>query len=220
MSDMRHIKSEIVGDSGREAIFIQRIPQVCGLSNHHKALVFFILTIVTLVLTFLWLPTQNLLENLEKNQQKIAESHSPSNPISAEVNQLKSQLVGLISGSIESKLQVLEESINKGQISITGMNAIQGLKADIQRLNTYAEPIEIKTSTTQQGVIIDRTTTSKVKIKQIGPLLEEISQLKNLVYFTLVSCGLLFAAMGGVWLRGRLRLETSKISLKKLNLRQ
>ena len=219
MSDMRHIKSEIVGE-GREAIFVQRIPQVRGLFIHNKALVFFVLTMITLVLTFLWLPTQNLLENLEKNQQKIVASHNPINPVSAQVNHLKSQLVGLISGSIKSKLQVLEESINKGQISVTGMNAIQGLKADIQRLNTYAEPIVIKTPTTQKGVVIDRTTASKVKTEQITPLLEEISQLKNLVYLTLVSCGLLFAAMGGIWLRDRSRLEASNLTLKKLNLHQ
>jgi hypothetical protein len=44
---------------------------------------------------------------------------------------LKSQLVGLVSGSIESKLNILEKSLHNGTISETGLGTIRALHDDL-----------------------------------------------------------------------------------------
>jgi len=62
------------------------------------------------------------------------------NPVlSAEVNNLKGQFVGLVSGSIESKLRTLEESVRLGTVS-TALGTIEDLKNDVRVLRTYSEP--------------------------------------------------------------------------------
>jgi hypothetical protein len=62
--------------------------------------------------------------------------------ISAEVDALKSQLVGLVSGSIESKLNTLEEGLKAGTITEIGLDTIEALKDDLVVLKTYSNWIQ------------------------------------------------------------------------------
>ncbi len=108
--------------------------------------------------------------------------------ISSEVNALKGQLVGLVSGSIESKLNALEESIRVGTVS-SSIGTIEDLKNDLKVLRAYSEPAK-------KG----KTVISNEQ------LMQEMSQLKRLIYLTLASCGLMLAAVAGIWIKNRNRL--------------
>jgi hypothetical protein len=101
---------------------------------------------------------------------------------------LKGQFVGLVSGSIESKLRSLEESIRQGSVS-SSLGTIEDLKNDVKVLRTYSEPAKKE----------------KVTIAN-EQLMQEMSELKHLVYLTLASCGLMLAAVGGIWFKNRYRL--------------
>ena len=103
-------------------------------------------------------------------------------------------MFGLLSGSIESKLKVLEEQLKKGKTS-DSLTAIQDLRNDVRILKTYSEP--------------------KPKSQVFAEnqrLVEEMSRLKNLVYLTFASCGLMLAGLAGVWLKNRHRLQHQPIA--------
>jgi len=98
-------------------------------------------------------------------------------------------LVGLVSGSIESKLRTLEESIRMGSISAS-LGTIEDLKNDVKVLRSYSHPPQLKAE-------------NQVNKK----LIQEVTHLKNLIYLTFSSCGLMIAAIAGFWLRNRFRLN-------------
>lgn len=185
-------------------------------NNEHTLKVYRILffSVIALMLVvmlfgfFIW-PKHNILTQFEK-QQVIAEIQNQQiNPaLSEEIKVLKSQLIGLISGSIESKLRILEVSIQSGTLATTGKGAIQDLKNDIIVLKTYSE--------TGAGRLIANNTEASVT-KLDKQLMNEISQLKNLLYVTIASCGLMVAAIGGIWYQSRYRLSHDRAEKKQLN---
>ncbi len=149
-----------------------------------------LMAIIVVMGTFL-IPQQASFD-LVRAQKTVELYDRQMNPVlSAEVDALKSQLVGLVSGSIESKLKVLEESLRAGSIGLTGMDTIHSLQNDLQVLKTYSD--------TGAGRLI-ATKTPEVSANRID-LVEEVNRLNGLVSFLITSCGLMFAAIAGVWVR-------------------
>lgn len=188
MSDMYEKKSEIV--------VLQRIPSHQGLMKVNRwlmAMVFFLMTVIVIA-GFFFFPANDV-TRYKKSEVTIAEM----NPVlSAEVNTLKGQFVGLVSGSIESKLRTLEESVRLGTVS-TALGTIEDLKNDVKVLRSYSEPAK------QEKVVIDN--------KQ---LMQEMSELKRLIYVTLASCGLMLAAVVGIWFKNRYRLPYKEAIIRYL----
>jgi hypothetical protein len=188
MSELHEMKSEVV--------VLQRIPSHQGLMKVNRwlmAMVFFLMTVIVIV-GFFFFPTNDV-TRFKKSEAAIAEM----NPVlSAEVNTLKGQFVGLVSGSIESKLRSLEESIRQGSVS-NSLGTIEDLKNDVKVLRTYSEPAKKE----------------KVTIAN-EQLMQEMSELKHLVYLTLASCGLMLAAVGGIWFKNCCRLPYKEAIIRYL----
>lgn len=189
MSDMHEKKSEIV--------VLQRIPSHQGLMKVNRwltAMVFFLMTIIVIA-GFFFFPANDV-TRYKKSEVNVAEM----NPVlSAEVNTLKGQFVGLVSGSIESKLRSLEESIRLGTVS-TALGTIEDLKNDVKVLRSYSEPAK------KEKVAIDNE-----------QLMREMSELKHLIYVTLASCGLMLAAVAGIWFKNRYRLPYKEAIIRYLS---
>lgn len=193
---MRKIKSGFSGaKEPHDIVVLQNIPHHQGLikANRFLLLVASTLMIIVFVLGFFLLPAGNMLDDFTvKHEVVVPAGYTVQNPvISAEINALKGQLVGLISGSIESKLRTLEENIRMGKVS-SSLGTIQDLKNDVKVLQSYSVPEKAP----DQGQVSEA-------------VIKEISQLKNLIYLTLTSCGLMIAAIGGVWVRNRYLLSDS-----------
>ena len=125
-------------------------------------------------------------------------SKVPMNPVvSAEIQALKSQLVGLVSGSIESKLNFLSEGLRTGTMTTVSLESLQAIQEDVEVLKTYSE--------SGAGRLIAAKYLPQTDTQAVD-LAAEVSQLKSLVYFLISSCGLMFAVIGGVWVRQRLAL--------------
>lgn len=196
MSDMREINSEIVdAQGGGRSVILQTIPPHQGLMKINKLLltVVFFLMAVVLILGFLLFPSHDVVPNYRKATSSEAYAAEMSSVLSAEVNMLKGQLIGLVSGSIESKLRILEESIRLGAVS-SSLGTIEDLKNDVKVLRSYSGPAQ------KEQVAIDSE-----------QLMLEMSQLKNLIYLTLASCGLMLAAVAGIWVKNRNRLPYKDI---------
>ena len=178
MSELHERKSEIV--------VLQRIPSHQGLMKVNRwlmAMVFFLMTVIFIAGFFIF--PANVVTSYKNSAVNAAEM----NPVlSAEVNSLKGQFVGLVSGSIESKLRALEESVRVGTVS-EALGTIEDLKNDVKVLRTYSEPQKND----------DASLTNQ-------QLMQEMSELKRLIYATLASCGLMFAAIAGIWLKNRYHL--------------
>ncbi|MDD5320309.1 MAG: hypothetical protein PHD43_06790 [Methylococcales bacterium] len=178
MSDMHKTKSEIV--------VLQTIPSHQGLMKVNRwltAVVIFLMTVIVIAGFFMF--PANEVTDYKKSEVYVAEM----NPVlSAEVNSLKGQFVGLVSGSIESKLRTLEESVRLGTVS-TALGTIEDLKNDVKVLRSYSEPAK------KEKVVIANE-----------QLMQEMSELKRLIYVTLASCGLMLAAVAGIWFKNHYRL--------------
>ena len=188
MSELHETKSEIV--------VLQRIPSHQGLMKVNRwlmAMVFFLMTVIVIA-GFFMLPANDL-TRYKKPEVTVVEM----NPVlSAEVNTLKGQFVGLVSGSIESKLRSLEESVRLGTVS-SALGTIEDLKNDVKVLRSYSEPAK------KEKVVIANE-----------QLMQEMSELKRLIYVTLASCGLMLAAITGIWFKNRYRLPYKEAIIRYL----
>jgi hypothetical protein len=191
MSDMHETKSEIV--------VLQGIHSHHGLIKVNRwlmAMVFFLMTVIV-VAGFFMLPANDV-TRYKKAEVTVVEM----NPVlSVEVNNLKGQFVGLVSGSIESKLRSLEESIRQGTAS-TALGTIEDLKNDVKVLRSYSEPAK------EEKVALSNE-----------QIMQEMSELKRLIYVTLASCGLMLAAIAGIWFKNRYRLPYKEAIIRHLGKR-
>jgi hypothetical protein len=155
------------------------------------------LMVVVMIAGFLLIPTESVINR--KNSTSIETYATEMNPVvSAEVNELKGKLVGLVSGSIENKLNALEESLRVGSVS-SSIGTIEDLKSDLKVLRSYSESAQ----------------KSKVVVSN-EQLMLEMSHLKRLIYTSLASCGLMLAALAGIWIKNRNRLPYKEIKTSYL----
>jgi hypothetical protein len=191
MSDSDKIYSEIVEVRGG----LQRIAVNQGLMKINRFLltIVFSLMAVIVILGFSLLPSHVFVNDYKKVTASDAYAVEMNPVLSQEVNALKGQLVGLVSGSIESKLRTLEENVRLGVVA-NSLGTIEDLKNDVKVLRTYSEPAKKDPS-----VIANEH------------LMHEVTQLKTLIYLTLGSCGLMLAAMAGIWLKNSNLLPHKKV---------
>lgn len=200
MSDIREKQAHLVEARG----MLQTMPSHYGLIKVNRILLAIVLSLMFLVLVlgFLLVPDHDLaLRNKSVSDNGYLREMNPV--LSADVNALKAQMIGLVSGSIESKLRMLEESVRMGTAA-NSLGTIQDLKNDIKVLRSYSQPAE--------------KTDDKERIAN-EQVLREISQLKHLIYVSLASCGLMLAAVAGIWLKNSNRLPYVKVITHYLNKR-
>jgi len=187
MSDIDKINTVVEVLPGNSSMVLQKIHSHHALIKVNRLLLAVICSLMVVVLVggILLIPTDNFLIRY-KNATANETYASEMNPVfSAEVNALKGQLVGLVSGSIESKLNALEESIRIGSVA-SSIGTIEDLKNDLKVLRAYSEPAK------KGDAVISNE-----------QLMQEMSQLKRLIYLTIASCGLMLAAVAGIWIKNR-----------------
>lgn len=163
-------------------------------ANRFLAMLVFALMVAVFVMGAVLMPRQNAIDDIQAKRAATAVYALQNPAISAEINALKGQLFGLVSGSIESKLRSLEENIKRGSIS-DSLNTIQDLKSDVRVLSAYSNAPPVKAE-------------NNTAVNQ--QLIKELTDLKDLVYLTFISCGLMIAGVACVWLRRHYRLTHQK----------
>jgi hypothetical protein len=127
------------GDRNAEShqiVVLQKIPHHHGLVKANRLLVLLASTLMVavFVMGFFLIPGVNFPEGKMNPDSVFVSSRTLQNPaLSDEINVLKGQLVGLVSGSIESKLRILEDSIRTGSVNAS-LGTIQDLKNDVEVL--------------------------------------------------------------------------------------
>jgi hypothetical protein len=183
---MREKRTEIVKVQG----VVRTIPSHQQLMKVNQMLMgaVIFLMLVLFIVGLVIIPDADVTENYAKINATRVAAQGMNPVVSAEVNKLKGQLIGMVSGSIESKLRSLEESIKLGTVNHS-LGTIEDLKNDIKVLRTYSEtPKKDQASMSNQE------------------LAKEVTHLKGLIYMSLVSCGLMFVGAAGIWVKYRKRL--------------
>jgi len=155
--------------------------------NRYLISAVFILMTLVFVLGFFVFPDNNDIAKTLKNKQQLAVTMKNSPVISAEIDSLKGELVGLVTGSIEAKLKSLEEGIKLGSV-LGSLQTLQDVRNDLKILHKYSDPLEQKQQQIAQANIV---------------LIKEVSHLKKLIYLTLGSCSLMFTALLLILARNR-----------------
>ncbi|GAW85732.1 conserved hypothetical protein [Bathymodiolus platifrons methanotrophic gill symbiont] len=209
MSDLR--KNNENNKSVRNLTVLNSATQLSVLKMNRLVLAMLVgLMAMVIFMGILLMPADDLALQPAQAVKAVDLSQVQMNPVlSAEVDALKSQLVALVSGSIESKLNILEESLRSGTISETGLDTIQALQEDLVVLKTY--------SATGAGRLIAQKYLPQPKNIETIALAEQVSQLKGLVHFLITSCGLMIAVIGGVWVRRRYALEDNSSEQQKIS---
>ncbi len=145
----------------------------------------FFLMVVVFILGWIFVPSPDIVTDYNKIYAVNIAAQGMNPVVSKEVNNLKGQLIGIVSGSIEGKLSALEESIKSGTLK-NSLGTIEDLKNDIRILRSYSQtPNKEDVAVTNQDLAL------------------EVTHLKGLIYMSLVSCGLMFAAAASVWVKIR-----------------
>ena len=209
MSDLRKNNKNI--KSVRNLTVLDSATQLSVLKMNRLVLAMLVgLMAIVILMGMLLMPSENFIKQPTIAVKSAELYEVQMNPVlSAEVDALKSQLVGLVSGSIESKLKILEESLRSGTIAVTGLETIRALQDDLVVLKTYSE--------TGAGRLIVQKYLQPEKSVETIVLAEQVSQLKGLVHFLITSCGLMVAVIGGVWVRRHYALEHSSSKQKKIS---
>ncbi|MBK8814139.1 MAG: hypothetical protein IPN42_00850 [Methylococcaceae bacterium] len=188
---MQEKRTEIVKFQG----IVKTIPSHQQLMRVNKMLMgaVFFLMVVVFILGLVFVPNPDIVTDYNKIYAVNLAAQGMNPVVSKEVNNLKGQLIGIVSGSIEGKLITLEESIKSGSLK-NSVGTIEDLKNDIRVLRSYT-----------QAPAKDDTVVSNQE------LVQEVTQLKGLIYMSLVSCGLMFAATASVWIKIRKYLPYQEI---------
>lgn len=118
--------------------------------------------------------------------------------IDSQVAQLKSQLIALISGSINNKLQILEAGIQDGNAGRGELLVIQALRNDFDLLQSYAP---------EASSVHDARGDRKSQQYLDSLILREISYLKSVFFFGIAFCGITVFFTGALWLRAMYRFR-------------
>lgn len=206
MSNMRDINPKIHKPGGQQSVVL-----LAGslLTVNRIVFCFFAcLMALVVILGFLLFPANSLLNDLEARQRAAEADRIAQSPaLSMEVSALKGQLVGFVSGAIESKLHNLEENIRSDNVSAVDLGTIQEIKNDLKFLRGYSD-----SSAAEQSPQKSSAATRTVMLSN-DQLLNEFLQLKYLIYISIASCSLMIAVTGGVWLHNRYSIEHQKVRL-------
>lgn len=119
--------------------------------------------------------------------------------LNQEAEVLQKRVVDLVSGSIEAKLQGIEKSIQQGQVTASDLQALDELRQELRILANYstnsqalaADPMLIRGGIPGYAAADNRVTNVDV---------DELSFVKGLYYFGIVSMGIVSLLAGGYWL--------------------
>lgn len=156
-----------------------------------------------IVLLLLVMPAKRILDRYEARLTDSPASTSKLDGYSAETEKLQKKVLDLVTTSIETRLRGIEADILANQITPAKLQALEELRQELRILAAYTRE---NASDPDAMVIRGGVPLSNARAlseEQKREMREEIAQLKNLFYVSLVSCGAMALLAGGYWLQTR-----------------
>lgn len=155
------------------------------------------------VLLLLVMPAKRILDRYEERLTAAPASTSKLDGYSAETEKLQKKVLDLVTASIETRLQSIETDILANQVTPAKLQALEELKQELKILAVYT-----KQNASDPDAMVIRggvplSSARSLSEEQKREMREEIAQLKNLFYVSLISCGAMVFLAGGYWLQTR-----------------
>ncbi len=174
--------------------------------SSQKILAWGLILLVLLVVYYLTIAVFGSLNGIVSNNSR-SKNWSNRPEVYQKVEMLKGKMDTLVTGSMENKINRLENNLSSGVIRKSDLETIQELKTDLQILKTYSEQNSISSLAMTGGKHNSRSLSAGAMISYPDELLQEISNMKNLFYLSIASCGFLVVVVSGAWLYSSARLK-------------
>ncbi|WP_434112171.1 hypothetical protein [Methylocaldum sp. GT1TLB] len=142
---------------------------------------------------------------LETTVAGPAEGHARIKAINQQMEALQRKFGILLAESVEMRLKTLQKNIEAGAVSSADLEAFEQLKSDLVLLEGYAEA--------GGANAFDNTEIEHSRFRRLSgsgvvrneELMDEVLQVKNLLYFCAASLATTTVLISGYWLRQRSR---------------
>jgi len=178
-----------------------REPLLGAPSRRHRRIFAMILLAGMLLLgIYLFLQTGLFLGHLEEKLRVPNRDTAKIRIYNEQFESLQDRMTGFIAGSVETKLRMLEHSVASGTVGAQEIRTFEELKSELKLLETYAAG-KVGNALDQSRFEHQRFQVSPGSSQSVsdGDLMRELSQLKNLFYFGIASCGVIAGLIGGYW---------------------
>jgi hypothetical protein len=175
------------------------IPAAPGRISDFMLLVFGLALFIVLLL--LVMPAKRILDRYE--ERLAPSSSSRLDGYSAETEKLQKKVLDLVTASIETRLRGIETDIRTNKVTPGELQTLEELKQELKVLAAYS-----RESAGNSGEAIIRggvpmPNSQLLPDEQKREMREELAQLKNLFYVSLLSCGAMVLLVGAYWLQTR-----------------
>lgn len=129
--------------------------------------------------------------------QTRAQPQSRVVALNQEAELLQKKVVGLVSGSIEAKLQAIESSLQQGRVSAADLQILDELRQELRILANYsanAQSLAADPMLVRGGIPMAEQTAAPITA------LDELVLVKNLFYVSIVTMGMASLLAAGYWL--------------------
>jgi len=142
---------------------------------------------------------------LESTLVSPSEGHARIKAINQQMEALQGKFGVLLAESVEMRLKALQRNIEIGKVSSADIEAFEQLKNDLALLEGYAERASANAfdDTQVEHSRFHRLPDSKVIRNE--ELMDEVLQVKNLLYFCAASLATTTVLISGYWIRQRSR---------------
>lgn len=137
--------------------------------------------------------------------------------LNQEAELLQKKVVGLVSESIEAKLQAIESSIQHGRVTAADLQLLDELRQELRILAGYSANAQ---AVANDPMLVRGGIPLQAEAGEAG--WSELSFVKGLLYFSIVSVGVASLVAGGYWLHARRqrRLPPGSIAARPMLSRQ
>lgn len=158
---------------------------------------------IALILLVLIMPAKRILDRYEERLSAPPAPASKLAEYSAETEKLQKKVLDLVTASIENRLQAIEADVLANQVTPAKLHTLEDLKQELRILAAYSRENAGDSDAMAFRGGVPLAGTFAVSEDQRREMREEISQLKNLFYISLMSCGAMMLLAGGYWLQAR-----------------
>jgi hypothetical protein len=218
MQDHNHYNRHVANLIRRE-----RLPEHAMPDNPERRMRYWVWAITALILAlgiYLLLNTCQMLERFQGRLVSVEDSDTVRiKQYNQQLEALQDRMTSFVADSVENKLKALERNVTEGVVGAQEIKTLEELKGEVKLLEKY--------SAGRKGNLTDSSRLEHARF-QITPgtgdtpssadLLNEVSQMKRLLYLGIASCGFVGCLLGGYWWQShsRIRRLSKESSLPRL----
>lgn len=156
---------------------------------------------------YLFLQTHHLLARLQNTVVSMEDGDAIRiRQYNEKLEALQNQMSVFVADAVETKLKSLEKNVSAGTVGMQDVKMLEELTGEVKLLETYSagKHINLMDLSRLDHPRFQVTPGSQVSA---GSLLEEVADMKRLLYLSIASCGFVGLMIGGQMWQAHLRVK-------------